>query len=254
LLFDYGSGGILSNWGFLSILRTLRNDALILFYGYSLSAILVLIITGAYLIKKKNWPVLIFFLSFFLPFLLTGKFWYGGLLGRYSALIAYPLALLLAIMPWRRIYGVLIFILFLSFLPTFVVYQQKPIPQIQTGLIEKINLQKEDLLVLSDYQRPQLEYSNALYINGDEKIQKIIEGKIVEKLSQSNRVFISQQAIDFPYWQYDGQQIHIISKGNKNKAQLKEFLKDKEKKLVAEDKNYPLLNLYQLQKEVLSFK
>ena len=254
LLFGYGSGGILSNWGFLSILRTLRNDALILFYGYSLSAILVLIITGAYLVKKKNWPVLIFFLSFFLPFLLTGKFWYGGLLGRYSALIAYPLALLLAIMPWRRIYGVLIFILFLSFLPTFVVYQQKPIPQIQTGLIEKINLQKEDLLVLSDYQRPQLEYNNALYINGDEKIQKIIEGKIVEKLSQSNRVFISQQAIDFPYWQYDGQQIHIISKGNKNKAQLKEFLKDKEKKLVAEDKNYPLLNLYQLQKEVLSFK
>jgi hypothetical protein len=246
LLFSYGGGGILSDRNFLNILRMLRNDILILFHGYSLSAILVLIITGTYLVKKKNWPVLIFFLFFFLPFLLTGKFWYGGLLGRYSGLIAYPLALLLAIMPWRKIYGVLIFILFLSFLPSFVVYQQKPIPQIQASLIEKINLQKEDLLVLSDYQRPQLEYSNALYINGDEKIQKIIEEKIVEKLFQSNRVFISQQAIDFPYWQYDGQQIHIISKGNKNKAQLKEFLKDKKLNLTNEDSQYPLLTIYQL--------
>ena len=248
LLFGYGGGGILTGWGFLNILRMLRNDILVLFHGYSLSAILVLIISVAYLVKKKNWPVLIFFLSFFLPFLLTGKFWYGGLFGRYSVLIAYPLALLLALMPWRRIYGFLIIILFLSFLPTFVVYQQKPIPQIQSSLIDKINLKENDILILSDYQRPQLDYRNALYLNGDEKMQKAIEENIDKKLLQGDRVFISQQAIDFPYWQYDGQQIHIISKGNKSKAQLKEFLKDKEKELVAEDKEYPLLTIYQVRK------
>ncbi len=246
LLFGYGGGGILSGWSFLNIIRILRNDILILFHGYSLSAILVLIISVADLVKKKNWPVLIFFLSFFLPFLLTGKFWYGGLFGRYSGLIAYPLALLLAIMPWRRIYGVLIFILFLSFMPTFVAYQQKPIPQIQASLIEKIGLKENDILVLSDYQRPQLAYDNALYLNGDEQTQKIIEEKINLKLMGKDRVFISQQAIDFPYWQYDGQQIHIISRGNKDKAQLKEFLKDKKLGLIDEDKKYQPLSIYQL--------
>jgi len=86
----------------------------------------------------KNFPILIFFLSFLLPFLLTGKFWYGGLFGRYLVLIAYPLALLLAIMPWpasptrfaarrgqggRKIYAILLIILFLTFLPTFWFYQ-----------------------------------------------------------------------------------------------------------------------------------
>lgn len=248
LLFGYGGRGILSGWSFLNILRILRNDILILFHGYSLSAILVLIISVTYLFKKKNWLVLIFFLSFFLPFLLTGKFWYGGLFGRYSVLIAYPLALLLGIIPWRRIYGILIFILFLSFLPTFMAYQKTPIPQIETTLINQINLKENDILILSDYQRPQLDYRNAFYLNGDEKMQKAIEENINKKLSQGDKVFISQQAIDFPYWQYDGQQIHMISKGNKNKADLKEFLKDKGLALIAEEKNYPLLNLYQLQK------
>jgi len=263
LLFSYGGGGILSGWGFLNILRMLRNDILILFYGYSLLVILVLIMIGTDLIKKKNCPaspiqggpVLIFFLSFFLPFLITGKFWYGGLFGRYSILVAYPLALLLGIMPWRRIYGVLIFILFLTFLPTFVVYQQKPISQVQAGLIEEIKLKDEDLLILSDYQRPQLSYENAIYceatsfayLGGDQEQQKIIEKKIEEKLKANGKVFISQQAVNFPYWQYDGQQIHIISKGNKNKAQLKEFLEDKKLEVVVENKNYPLLTIYQME-------
>jgi len=255
LLLGYGGGGIFSGWNILNILRMLRNDGLILFYGYSLAAILGLMITGFYLVKQKKWPLIIFLLTFFLPFIIIGKFWYGGLFGRYSVLIAYPLALLLALMPWRKIYGIMILILFLSFLPTFIAYQKTPIPQIEASLIDKINLKENDILILSDYQRPQLDYRNALYLNGDEKMQKAIEENIDKKLLQGDRVFISQQAINFPYWQYDGQQIHIISKGNKihliskgnkDKAQLKEFLKDKEKELVAEDKEYPLLAIYQI--------
>jgi hypothetical protein len=258
ILFSYGGGIILSGWGFLDILRILRNVFLILIHGYSFSAILALIISVVYFIKKRNWPVLIFFLSFFLPFLLTGKFWYGGLFGRYSALIAYLLALALALIPWRKIYCFLIIILFLSFLPTFIVYQKTPISKIQAGLIGKTDLKENDMLVLSDYQRPQLvylknkvlpkegSYSNAVYLGGDQDQQKIIENKIEEKLKANGRVLISQQAINFPYWQYDGQQIHIISKGDKKKAQLKEFLSDKKLKVLTEDFKYPLLRIYQL--------
>jgi len=246
LLLGYGGGGIFSGWNILNILRMLRNDGLILFYGYSLAAILGLMITGVYLVKQKKWPLIIFLLTFFLPFIIIGKFWYGGLFGRYSVLVAFPLALVLALLPWRKIWWVLMVVLFLSFLPTFWVYQKTPISQIEAGLIEKIGLKENDLLILSDYQRPQLVYSNAVYLGGDQEQQKIIEKKIEEKLKANGKVFLSQQAIDFPYWQYDGQQIHIISKGNKNKAQLKEFLKDKEKELVAEDKEYPLLAIYQI--------
>ena len=248
IFFGFGTTGIFSGWGLIDILRMLRNNLYVLFYGYSIAAILGLIFASFYLFQKRSWPLLIFLLSFFIPFLITGKFWHFGPFGRLAALMAYPLALFLALMPWRRIYGILIFILFLSFLPTFVVYQKTPMPQIEATLINQINLKENDILILSDYQRPQLDYRNAFYLNGDEKMQKVIEENINKKLSQGDKVFISQQAIDFPYWQYDGQQIHIISKGSKNKAQLKEFLKDKGLTLVAEEKNYPLLNLYQLQK------
>jgi hypothetical protein len=160
--------------------------------------------------------------------------------------MAYPLALFLALMPWRKIYWLLITIIFLTFCPTFWVYQKTPIPQIQAGVIEKIKIGEKNLLVLSDYQRPQLNYENALYVNSNEEIHKMVVGKITENLLAGERVFISQQAIDSPYWQYDGQQIHIISKGDKNKAQLKKFLEDKKLTLVAEEKNYPILTIYQL--------
>ena len=246
IFFGFGTTGIFSGWGLIDILRMLRNNLYVLFYGYSIAAILGLIFTSVYLFQKKRWPLFIFLFSFFIPFLITGKFWHFGPFGRLAVLITYPLALFLALMPWRKIYWILIAIIFLTFCPTFWVYQKTPIPQIQASLIDEIKTKEKDILVLSDYQRPQLSYNNALYVNSKEEIQKMVEGKINEKLSTGGRVFISQQAIDFPYWQYDGQQIHIISKGNKNKAQLKEFLKDKKLNLVNEDSQYPLLAIYQL--------
>jgi len=246
IFLGFGATGVFSGWRLIDILRILRNNLYVLFYGYSAGAILGLISTSVYLFKKREWPLLIFLFSFFIPFLITGKFWHFGPFGRLAGLMAYPLALFLALMPWRKIYWLLITIIFLTFCPTFWVYQKTPIPQIQAGVIEKIKIGEKNLLVLSDYQRPQLNYENALYVNSNEEIHKMVVGKITENLLAGERVFISQQAIDSPYWQYDGQQIHIISKGDKNKAQLKKFLEDKKLTLVAEEKNYPILTIYQL--------
>jgi 4-amino-4-deoxy-L-arabinose transferase-like glycosyltransferase len=246
IFLGFGATGIFSGWGLIDILRILRNNLYTLVYGYSVAAILGLIFSSVYLYKKRKWAVLIFLFSFFVPFLITGKFWHFGPFGRLAGLMAYPLALFLALMPWRKIYWLLVTIIFLTFCPTFWVYQKTPVPQIQAGLISKIETKEKDLLIFSDYQRPQLNYDNALYIHSNEKIEKEVEEKITKNLLTGNRVFISQQAIDFPYWQYDGQQIHIISKGNKSKAQLKEFLEDKKLNLIVEEKNYPLLNVYQL--------
>lgn len=239
-----GEGGVLFFWTLLDILRVLRNDFLILFYGYSVAAILGGLIAFVYLIKKKKYRLLIFVSLFLAAFGITGKFWYGGLYGRWSALVAYPLALLLALIPWRKVYLGLIVFLVISFLPTFLAYQKTPIPEVQASLINQSGITGEDLLILSDYQRPQLPYGNALYIVGAS--QRMIEEEIKTALEEEKRVFISQQAITFPYWQYDGQEIHIISRGSKEKAHLKEFLEDKEVRLIIEDENYPLLSIYQL--------
>jgi len=248
LIFNYGGTGIFMDWNFLSIFRMLRNDFLILYHGYGLVSILGGVLGIIFLLKRKKIQFVIFILSFVIPFILSGKFWYGGLFGRYSILIAYPLSVLLAVLPYRKIYWIIIIILSFSFSQTLYIYQKKPISEIQRNIINEINLSDGDLLILSDYQRPQLFYSNGVYINGNKKNQEILENNIEKEIFENKKVFISQQAIDFPYWQYDGQQIHIISKGDREKAQLKKFLENKKLILINEDINYPLLNIYQIYK------
>ncbi len=241
-----GEGNILFSWTLLDILRVLRNDFLILFHGYSIAAIIGGVIAFFWLIKEKKYKLLIFISLFMTCFVITGKFWYGGLYGRWSALVAYPLALLLALIPWKKVYWALIILLIVSAFPTLIVYQKTPIPKIQASLIQQSGITNQDLLILSDYQRPQLLYDNALYIVGAN--QKMVEQEIRTALEENRRVFISQQAVTFPYWQYDGQQIHIISRGDKEKAHLKKFLEDKELELISEDRNYPLLSIYQVKR------
>jgi hypothetical protein len=102
----------------------------------------------------------------------------------------------------------------LFFIPTFLIYQQKPIALIEKTMIKKARSNKKSLLILSDYQRPQLFLENTLYTNGSLNDQKKLEEAIMLAFSENRRVFISEQAVTFPYYQYDGQQLHIISKGD----------------------------------------
>ncbi len=242
---DYGNRNLSTNWSLVDITRTLKNSFLILVNGYSPLISLVLIVFIIYWVKNKKWPEIVFFLSFFIPFFLTAKFWYGGLYGRYSSFFSYCLALLIALILNKKLYWLIILSILLVFISCLVTYQQIPYPQTQKQIIEQAGFSGKDLLILSDYQRPQLTYKKALYINGDKNEQKNIENKINQALKNKQRVLISKQAITFPYWQYDGQQIHIISKGDKNKAMMNEFLKTKELDLISKNKDFPLLNIYQ---------
>ncbi|MFH1289174.1 MAG: glycosyltransferase family 39 protein [Patescibacteria group bacterium] len=250
LFLGYGGKGIFSNLSILDILRIARNDFFILLYGYSLAAIFVVFYFVFSYLKQKDYKGMLILFLFFLPFLVSGKFWYGGLFGRYSTLIAYPLSLFLALIPKKKIYFLLMCVLIAFYIPVFWAYQQKPIPEIQAVLIDKIGLEKNDLLILSDYQRPQLEdrYEMAVFLNGDEIKKQDIENLIQKKLNKGENVFISSQAVNFPFYQYDGQQIHIISKGNASKAILADFLVDKKLSLMEMDLKYPQLSLYKLEK------
>jgi len=248
LLFVYGKSGIFEGWSLLNIIRMFRNNLFVLYYGYSLAAIVAIFIVFFNLIKNKKNKLLLFIISFFIPFFLTGKFWYGGLYGRYSIMIAFPLALILALIKNKKIYWSLMGILIFYFGFTFCSYLKTPIPEIQRDLIKKAKINESDLIILSDYQRPQLNLSNAVFINGDLQEQIKTESLIEESLFDHKKVFISQQAIDFPYWQYDGQEIHIISKSNSDKAVLNDFINGKELDLVTKNNNYPLLNIYQIKR------
>lgn len=247
LILKYGFGNLFTNWSLIDIARIIKNSFLIIINGYSLLVPLILIIFIVYWIKNKKWPEIVFFLSFFIPFFLTAKFWYGGLYGRYGNFIAYGFALMIALIPNRTIYWLTIISIIVAFIPTFFAYQQKPIPLIQQQLIKKINISNNDLLILSDYQRPQLTYPNGLYLNGNSQETVLIENKIIAALKNGRNVYITQQAINFPYQQYDGQQIHIVSKGDKNKAVLKKFLTTKKLKKIIEDNHYPFLSVYQIE-------
>ena len=250
LFFVYGGGAVVQKWGSAPLLRAIRNILLIMVFGYSPIFLILSCSTLLSFFKKEQWGRLAFVILFFLIFFLTGKFWYGGLFGRYSTLIAYLLGLFLGLIGYRKKsrtkYWLLIFCLLFNFVPTFLTYQKKPIPLIQVELLKRSYLKNNDLLIMSDYQRPQLPYSNALFINGDLSIQKNIERQIDLALKSGKRVLITQQALTFPYWQYDGQQIHIISYGDKNKAVIKQYLKNKKLQLIIEDKKYPLLNIYEI--------
>lgn len=246
---DYGINILFKDLNFLNILRSLRNVFLILVNGYSYASLISVIIFIIFIIKEKNTKMIVFSLFFLIPFFLTGKYWYGGLYGRYSSFIAYFLAIIFSFiyLKSKKIYFLLLLTLIVSFTPTFIKYQQTPIYLIQDNLIKKTDIKKEDIIILSDYQRPQLELKNSYFLLPDQNRNKEIENLVsVKLLSKKGRVFITKQAINYPYWQYDGQEIHIISKGNLGKAYLKNYLLDKEIVLVSFDEEYPFLDVYEI--------
>ena len=233
----------------MNILRTARNDSLILIFGYGVATVLASLLSLYSLIKNRRWPVILWLLSFFVPFFISGKFWYGGLYGRYSVLIALPLGIMYGLIKNKKAYYLFICVLFVSFLSTFLVYLKTPIPLIQNYLIDRAGIKEEDLLVLSDYQRPQIPLENGLYVNGVGDNKSEIEVKIKNALEIGKRVFITQQAVNFPYWQYDGQQIHIISKNNDGRAILNDFLDSHNIVGIASDIDFPLLSIYRIKKK-----
>ncbi len=246
IVFGYGTGGLLTDLSLINLLRVLRNDFLILINGYSIFTLPIVALVLTRLFLEKRYREIILLLSFFIPFLVTGKFWYGGLYGRYSTMVAYAFGLCFGLMLSKNAYWLMTAGSILFFIPTFLIYQQKPIALIEKTMIEKVLTDKKNLLILSDYQRPQLSLTNTLYANGSLNDQKKLEEAIMLAFSENRRVFISEQAVTFPYYQYDGQQLHIISKGNVRKSLFSYFLKDKKLIPVVSDNNYPLLTIYEI--------
>lgn len=214
-------------------LRTLRNVLFMIGFGYS-----PFILIGFF----KNWKKrdLIFMSVACVSLMASMSFWHGGLYGRLGSLIGFFLAGLMAIHPFRSWkYHLVLVSSLLLFIFNLVSYSKKPQAVTQFELIGN----GYDLVVISDSQRPQLEY---LGLKNYQVISPQTVTQAVERmdfaLKNEKHVLITQQALTAPYWQYDGQLVHIISLNNKPGV-LSEYLKDKEVNWVAGE---GMLSVFQL--------
>lgn len=230
----------------LGFLRTARNAIYVLTLGYAPLAIILCLYFYYQGFKQKRYKLIIFVTSWFVCYLFSLSIWHASLFGRLGALITYPMALIFGVTRNKYVYGTLLATTVIVFIITLIAYRQIPIPARQYNLLTTANISSSDMLVVSDYQRPQLEqyYSNLQTISGG--TYQTVQIKITAALKENKRIYITQQALTYPYWQYDGQTIHILSKGNSDKAHLTEYLKDKKLKIEAYDSDYPLLTVYRL--------
>ncbi|MEI8067407.1 MAG: hypothetical protein WCG91_00450 [Candidatus Shapirobacteria bacterium] len=230
----------------IGFLRGLRNIIYVLFYGYGVLAPLVFLIAIIKTVFIKNWRNTIILSIGFICLIVSNYFWHGGMYGRLAGVVALFLAILIAFIKTKWIYILVCISTAFSLLVTFIVYHQEPIPIKQLNIIKQVINSDNDFIVISDYQRPQLEINNKIVV-GSATYQQA-QTQIKQAIDSNQHVYITSQAITFPYEQYDGQTKHILSNGPIQKSHLYSFLSAYSLHKVIEDSNYPLLNLYEVKK------
>jgi len=248
---DYLLANLSGRFSVWNILRAFRNSLLILFAGFSPITILVICLSGFRFWQKQQWLLIFTMLVIGGIFYLTAGYWYGGLYGRYSAFIGFPLALLFAKILTSKEYLFSVGVLFTFFGVTSYHYLQKPLPQIQSQMIQTLPNWQKQYLVISDYQRPQLEFEKVttpqtLVVTDSQESNQALVKKVKEVLKSGQSVYFTAQALTFPYYQYDGQALHIISQNPQGQAKLANFISLYRPTPVISRLDNPQLNLYLL--------
>jgi len=248
---DYLFANLSNHFSLWEIARTLRNSFFILFAGFSPAAPLAVLLSGIRFLKNRRFPELLVTALIGAIFYLTAGYWYGGLYGRYSALVAFPLALLLATVLTKKEYLFALGIIFAFWGITVYSYLQKPIPQIQAQLIRSLPNWRDQYLVISDYQRPQLEYeqvttARTLVVSDNLDKNRELVRKLRRVLKKGHALYFTHQALTFPYYQFDGQSLHIISQNPQGKSKLEKFVGSHQVTALRNNQETPYLNLYRL--------
>ncbi len=228
------------------ILRSIRNGLVVVIFGYSPLAVVVAWISAVKLWLQRRWYELGLLMLLLMTYVGANGFYYGGLYGRFVAAIGLVIALLTAFLP-RKAFGLVFVSVLLMTTHTMSAYRRVPIPEIQRTMIEQLPNLPESVLILSDTQRPQLDDTSAIFLHSFNGLE--IQETIEAHLNKDRRVYISQQAMTAPYWQYDGQHIHVLTKGNPKKAILFPYLQTLHARVVVSKENYPLLTLYELSRK-----
>jgi hypothetical protein len=164
--------------------------------------------------------------------------WHSGPYGRLGLFVIYPLAYLYTrLSRWTLV--VAIALVLPSLFHIVSAYRDTPLPIIQQNLVESSTC-RDKQLIFSEIQRPQLSpiYPEAWYVgpaNWEEVVVKINHGR---------NMCISQQAIDYPYRQFEGQLPYPLSGRRESKGFLYETLREAKMEVVSADPRHSELTLY----------
>lgn len=208
--------------------------------NYTWISVVVVFGFGITWIMRREWGKLGWMVGIGLIYVISLWPWHSGPYGRLGVFIIYPLTLLYTRLPkWTLI--LVIALILPSWLRVARSYQGVPLPVIQQELIDS-SICRDKQLVFSEIQRPQLSliYPSAWYA-GPANWEDV-----VVKINNGENICISQQALDYPYVQFEGQLPYPLSGRGGRRGFLSIALQEERVELVKTDPIHPELTIYQI--------
>lgn len=205
------------------------------------------IVVGGFCIRwvmRREWQKLMIMAIMTVVYIVSLIPWHSGPYGRLGVFVIYALAYLYSRLPkWLGV--VAIICVLPSWLGVVAAYQSKPLPILEQGLVEE-SACKDGQLIFSEIQRPQLApvYPTAWYsgpINWQE-----IEARINEITQNGGKVCISQQALDYPYHQFEGQLPYPLSGKSEQRGSLDGSFQGVKRTVAGEVEGRPELTIYMI--------
>ncbi len=182
------------------------------------------------------------------PIFLLQQYWHAGLFGRLSLIGIFPASLIIASAFRLTRSRLLILALILATTVQVLAAQTQPAPLNHLGrLYSSHNSEGKTLRITSDYSRFIFEdnASQVLVLNGFTELNTL-EKQIQSAQESGWTVLIDSLALRYPYYQYDGNFLHILSTGRSGESKIKPLVARWEPVLLERDQKYPDLALYEL--------
>ena len=218
------------------VLRALRNifvqySAILSWPGLILGLIAVI-----FLIKRRqiNYKPVIFL---FFPAFVLSQYWHAGLYGRLILYIIFPVAYLLTLFYQTKLSRILVLSILMIFCAKFMLQQKLTPPIYRYFDLYSKNAAGHEAIITSDYNRFLYERinSNLFVINGGGINPEKFRGFINENLEDGADIIIDSAALSYPYFQYDGNSYHILSKNRRGIPFVNKIMEQYETKIWAQD-------------------
>lgn len=210
--------------------------------NYTWVSVWVMVGFGISWVRGREWKKLLIMLGIGCLYTISLLPWHSGPYGRLGIMVVYPLAWLYTRLP--RMVGVLALLLVIpNWWYICLAYQTTPLPILEQRLLRQAECENKQI-ILSEIQRPQLAniYSAAWYV-GPSNWEEVVK-KIDTKKEGGDGWCISQQALDFPYRQFEGQLPYPLSGSKEKRGFLSLSLEKKKLEVVGEDVEHPELTIY----------
>lgn len=228
--------------GLASIPIALYHAGVAFVANYTWVSMVIVLGFGMRWIRTRDWAKLTIAAGISSIFIISLLPWHSGPYGRLGIMGVYPLAWLYTRLP--KMVGVLALLLVIpNWWGVWRAYQVTPLPILQQRLLTKSSCDDQQI-ILSEIQRPQLSgiYPAAWYV-GPANWEEVAR-KIETKKEEGNGWCISQQALDFPYRQFEGQLPYPLSGSEEKRGFLSGALEKEKLAVVGEEPQHPELTIY----------